>query len=560
VTLPRTRVVATVLTAGMCAAIFVLTWFGYRATRGWEHGSALLLERRANEAADLLVMALMRDMHAVQRSVLLPADWNAFMQDPPYDVSTIVATAFARYPYPDAFFAARGELTAESLLFFTRSDRPPAWAQLNAVSSRFPVAVLDAPALAARLIAQIGRVEREASSRRDFAVFEFRAAGTEYQAIVHLRHSGLFRERLDGVFGFLVDMTWMRRHYFQQVTSQIATISGAANGLEFAVFDEHGTSVASTLSVASPGSTSRRSFPVMFCDPLLVAVDQPKREFQQEWVVQVVAAADPTLPAAIRSAERTLLLAAAAAGALLLGLMLTSRAVSASYRLTELRSEFVSSVTHELKTPISTIRALGDTLVSGRVSSREGQREYAQLVVQEAKRLTRLVDNLLALSRITDITEVYWFEPLPLDSLVQKSLAGFEQQITTAGFRTHMEIPPDTPLIQVDRTAVGLLLDNLIDNAIRYSPSERSLVFTASWADGVVVLNVSDKGRGIPHDEIHHVTRKFFRGGRQGSNGSGLGLAIVKRIVADHHGALEITSRVDEGTTVSVSFPMAERR
>jgi signal transduction histidine kinase len=552
--------VAAGLTAGMCAAVFVLTWFGYRATRGWEYGSALLLERRANEAADLLVTALTRDMHAVQRSVLLPADWNAFMQDPPYDVSTIVATAFARYPYPDAFFAARGDLTPESLLFFTRSDRPPAWAQPSEVSSRFPVAVLNVPTLAARLIAQIGRVERESVSRRGFAVFEFEAGGTDYQVIVHLRHGGLFRERLDGVFGFMVDISWTRRHYFQQVTSQVATIGGASNGLEFAVFDEHGTSVASTTSAASRGPTSHRSFPLMFCDPLLVAVDQSKRFFQQQWVVQVAAAADPTVPVGIRGAERTLLLAAAAAGALLLGLVLTARAVSASDRLTEVRSEFVSTVTHELKTPISTIRALGDTLVSGRVSSREGQREYAQLVVQEAKRLTRLVDNLLALSRITDITDVYWFEPLSLEALVEKSLAGFEQQLTVAGFHAQIEIPVDAPLIRGDRTAVGLLLDNLIDNAIRYSPAERSLLFTTSWAHGVVVLNVSDEGRGIPRDEIHQVTRKFFRGRRQGSNGSGLGLAIVKRIVADHHGALEITSRVDVGTTVSVTFPMAESR
>ena len=553
--LPRTPVVAAALTAGMLAAICVLTWFGYRATRGWEHGSALLLERRANEAADLLVTALTRDMHAVQRSVLLPADWNAFMQDPPYDVSTVVAGAFARYPYPDAFFAARGDLTPDSLLFFTRSDRPPAWAPSSAVSSRFPVEVLNAPALAARLIAQILRVEREASSRRGFAVFEFQAAESDYQVIAHLRHSGPFRERLDGVFGFMVDIGWTRRHYFQQVTSQVATIGGASDGLTFAVFDEHGLNVASTASTAARGPTTRRSFPLMFCDPLLVAVDQPKRFFRQEWVVQVAAVPDPTFPVAIPGAERALLLAAAAAGALLLGLMLTARAVSASDRLTELRSEFVSTVTHELKTPISTIRALGDTLVSGRVPSREGQREYAQLVVQEAKRLTRLVDNLLALSRITDITDVYWFEPLSLETLVEKSLIGFEQQIAATGFEIHIAISPDTPLVRGDRTAVGLLLDNLIDNAIRYSPVHRSLLFTSSWDEDAVVLHVIDKGRGIPGDEIDHVTRKFFRGRRQGSNGSGLGLAIVKRIVADHRGALEIASRVDAGTTVSVTFP-----
>src|SRR6185295_6832335 len=142
-------------------------------------------------------------------------------------------------------------------------------------------------------------------------------------------------------------------------------------------------------------------------------------------------------------------------------MVLMARAVRARAHLAELRSEFVSSVTHELKTPIAAIRAAGDTLVSGRIPSPSGRREYAQMVVQEAKRLTRLVDNLLALSRITDVTEVYSFEPQALDALVDDTLQGFGTQLGAAGFDTQVEIPADLPLVRADRTAMGLLLDNL---------------------------------------------------------------------------------------------------
>ena len=179
------------------------------------------------------------------------------------------------------------------------------------------------------------------------------------------------------------------------------------------------------------------------------------------------------------------------------------------------------------------------------------------MVVQEAKRLTRLVDNLLALSRITDVTEVYSFEPLALDALVARAMQDFDHQFREAGFETQVDVSTDLPLIHADRTAMTLLIDNLIDNAIRYSPTTRSLIVSAHRRDDAVVLDVADRGRGIPADEIALVTRKFFRGRHLVSNGSGLGLAIVKRVVSDHGGRLAIRSAVADGTTVSVTLPIA---
>jgi len=537
----------------MFASACVLAWYGYRATRQWQRSSVLLNQQRATQTADLLATALTRDMHAVQRLVLPSADWNHFLDDPLYDVTTAVASAFARYPYPETFFAARADLRPGEMLFFTRSNRPPPWAEPGAVSNRFPVAAITEPGLAATLIE---RIEPEAVNRRRFAIFGVRTAGTSYQVIAHLRYRGPSEDRLDSVFGFMVNMTWAREHYFQELTNQVARIGGPTAGLSLAVVDDQGVRVASTQPGAWQGQVSR-PFSVTFFDPLLVAVAQPKDLARWEWAVQVGGAADPTLADAIHGADRTLVLAAFAAGALALALVITGRALSARDRLVELRSEFVSTVTHELKTPIASIRALGDTLVSGRIPTQDGQREYAQLVVQEAKRLTRLIDNLLALSRITDVTEVYWFEPLSLEALVEQTLEDFESQMEAAGFQTHVEIPADLPPIQADRTAMGLLLDNLIDNAIRYSVNGRSLTISAARDNGHVVLNVADRGRGIPQDEIAQVTRRFFRGRDGGSNGSGLGLAIVQRIVNDHHGRLDIASAAGAGTTVSVKLPVA---
>ena len=116
-------------------------------------------------------------------------------------------------------------------------------------------------------------------------------------------------------------------------------------------------------------------------------------------------------------------------------------------------------------------------------------------------------------------------------------------------------MPENLPFIRIDQTAFRLAFDNLLDNAIRYSSTRCELTIDGREENGLVVLDVSDRGIGISDDEIGLVTRRFFRGRRAGSGGSGLGLAIVQRIVTDHGGSVRIRSTVGEGTTVSVSMP-----
>ena len=115
------------LAAGVCVSVAILCWFGYRAMIGWERSARLLADRRANQAADLLLTALSRDMRGVQHQVLSSPYWDAFLADPSADITTLVAGAFARYPYPESFFAWRGEPRPNGVLLFTRSDRKPAW-------------------------------------------------------------------------------------------------------------------------------------------------------------------------------------------------------------------------------------------------------------------------------------------------------------------------------------------------------------------------------------------------------------------------------------------------
>jgi len=301
--------------------------------------------------------------------------------------------------------------------------------------------------------------------------------------------------------------------------------------------------------------TNTRPFELMFFDPDLM-IDPPP-DLRGSWKVQVSAAGDVALSQAIRGANRTFLVGAASAFTLAIGLVLTARAERSSAKLAEMRSEFVSTVTHELKTPIATIRAAAETWSQNRLGGIDTFQSYGRLVVDEAKRLSRLVENLLAYARITDIAQAYAFEPLPVGVLFQDIQQEFEAQLDEAGFDLQINLPSNVGPVRGDRLALRLLFDNLIDNSIRYSKAERRVHLTAESTGSTVTIHVSDSGIGIPPEEIPLVTQKFVRGRRAPSGGSGLGLAIATRIARDHHGALSIQSKLDEGTTVSVTLPAA---
>ncbi len=540
------------MAAGVCVSIAILTWLGYRVTREWQHSSAQFASRRANDSADLLVTALTRDMRGVQTSVLSSPRWDELMQDGPYDIVTLVASAFARYPYPESFFGWRDGGAPPDLLFFNRSDRPAGWMPAGASAMRYPVTVGTHAPTAAVLVA---RIRRDASAGRRFSIFEVELDGVPYQVVARLLYRDPFREQLDGVFGFTVNLDWIGQHYFPEFTRQVAHIDTSGVQLNLTVTDEHDRIVTSTDPLVRTGQANRRPFPLAFFDPRLVALDRPVDLPSRTWLVQVLVARDPTLSAAIEGADRTLIVSALAAVALAVGFVLTGHAWRASAKLAEIRSEFVSTVTHELKTPIATIRAAGDTLAAGRIADAETSREYAQIVVQEARRLTRLVDNLLAYARVTDVADVYSFEPTSVHHIVQSALDRCRRQLVSAGCRVEVNVSPGLPPVRVDRTAMELLIDNLIDNAIRYSHEPRRLRISARAGKDGVRLELADNGQGIPPDEIERVTRKFVRGRDAGSGGSGLGLAIAARIARDHGGSLAITSEVRRGTTVVVALP-----
>jgi signal transduction histidine kinase len=250
------------------------------------------------------------------------------------------------------------------------------------------------------------------------------------------------------------------------------------------------------------------------------------------------------------------MLVLAVAGGLVAALLAANRAV----RLSEMKSDFVSNVSHELRTPLSSIRVFGEFLKAGRADDPETARRYGRHIEAESRRLSRLIDNILEFSRIESGSREYRFAPANLEEIVEAAVEAFRVRSREAGFTIEYEGPAEAlPAVRMDPDAIGQVMYNLLDNAVKYSGTSRWIGVTVAAENGAVLCSVRDKGIGIPRTEQNKVFERFHRAGTSlvhDVKGSGLGLSIVDHVVRAHGGSVRLTSEPGEGTVVSVRLPV----
>jgi len=264
------------------------------------------------------------------------------------------------------------------------------------------------------------------------------------------------------------------------------------------------------------------------------------------------------LLSAHRRADTTLLAIGVAAIVFGVSLVLARRTVMKDAKLSEMRSRFVSSVTHDLKTPLANIHALASTLARESQSTSERYRAYPHLVMQEATNLGRLVDNMLAYARITDVAEAYAFEPMAAAELVDEALKGFQPQLAENRIRIDVEAPADLPFVRADQRAMVLALKNLIDNALRHARSggDGHVRISARRVGPTAFIEVQDDGCGISAKKLAAVRESIASRTFAPTDGGGLGLAIASTVIADHGGTLTVDSALGKGTRCVIGLPV----
>jgi signal transduction histidine kinase len=247
---------------------------------------------------------------------------------------------------------------------------------------------------------------------------------------------------------------------------------------------------------------------------------------------------------------------------LVLGTYFIARAIQREAEVQRMQSNFVSAVSHEFRSPITSMRQLSEMLALGRVSSEERRQLYYETLVKETSRLQRLIEGLLNFGRMEAGARQYQFEEHDALVIVENVVREFAPQIGASG--KHIEaVRTKGPLwIEADFDAISVALRNLLDNAIKYSPDQPTVWVECGLDQGRVVIRVRDQGLGIAESERRTIFKKFMRGSAAiaaNVKGSGVGLAMVSHIMAAHGGEITVASELGRGSMFTMSFPTVER-
>jgi two-component system phosphate regulon sensor histidine kinase PhoR len=232
--------------------------------------------------------------------------------------------------------------------------------------------------------------------------------------------------------------------------------------------------------------------------------------------------------------------------------------VTALRQLERVRTEFVANVSHELRTPLTAIQGYLETLLSGALEERENARRFLEIVLRHSERLGRLLNDLTDLSNIELGKVTLRREPVRLDEVVASVLAIIGPRAAGSRVTVSADIPAGLPIVSADRDRLAQILINLVDNAVKYTPSGGSVTVTAREREGAIEVAIADTGIGIPPADLPRITERFYRVDKARSRelgGTGLGLAIVKHLVVAHGGDLHIESEQERGTTVRFTLP-----
>jgi signal transduction histidine kinase len=246
-------------------------------------------------------------------------------------------------------------------------------------------------------------------------------------------------------------------------------------------------------------------------------------------------------------------------GIVLLGIFIIYRDIRREEELSKMKSDFISNVSHELKTPIAAIRMLADNLRQSRVEEEPRKMEYYQLISKESARLSHLIDNILDFSRVEGQRKRFQFEPCDVSAVVNETVRQFRSLMDDQSQKIETTHHENLPEVIADPDAIALALFNLLDNAAKYSAKGSRIDVGVSSDGGFVCIDVSDHGVGIPREEQAKIFEKFYRVQRTDGRkipGSGIGLTLVREIAEAHKGQVELVSEPGAGSTFRIKLPI----
>ncbi len=247
------------------------------------------------------------------------------------------------------------------------------------------------------------------------------------------------------------------------------------------------------------------------------------------------------------------------AGILIFGLIFTIRSITHEMELSRMKSDFVSTVSHEFKSPLTSIRQIAEMLEAGRVPSEERRQRYYELLLEQSERLSLLTENVLSFAKMEEGKREFVFENLDIGALLKDIVSTIQERVRHDGFVIGTEIEKSLPPVLADASALTQAVNNLIDNAVKYSGDSKKVMVKAYHELQNVVVQVKDFGHGIKKEEVNKIFDRFYRGGDELTRtvkGSGLGLTLIEQIVEAHKGSVQVESEPGKGSQFSMRLPL----
>lgn len=536
--------------ATFCAAALVL-YLQHRAITALESQTRVILKQISEQTATDVALEVRRTLDGPVFEALTAVNHPELRAGRLDLVARQYAEGLEAYPHVDRFLVWSKEtqaVTPDEALFYSRSSPRGARTPHEGLTSfaREP---------------ELGRVvielaERHRASQQIYVAAEGVGPNRRYSVFLRLFWADARRLEYFEILGFVVEPEMLRHRLFaalhERSLGALLKQRGGDVPLMLRVTDERGAFVygdAATPSTAASVDLAMLFYPTDRIDSRL-ANGVPARP----WRIEVGAPERGGLGRAGQGYWPTIL----SVMLMLVALGLTLQANRRAADLTRMQADFISHVSHQLKTPLSLLSAVTETVDMDRVRSPEKLSQYLGIVRSEVARLSALVQRILEFSRLQQ-QRGYEFEVIDLAALVRETVAAFESSLSGHfTFRVIEETEP--PLVLADPAAIEQALVNLLDNAVKYSGDIRRVTVGVRAAGDTAVIEVTDHGAGIDKSDQRRIFEKFYRG--RGAalhrDGFGLGLPIVQELVHAHRGVVEVDSVPGQGSTFRIVLPLVE--
>jgi signal transduction histidine kinase len=472
----------------------------------------------------------------------------------------LVADAYRRglesYPQVERFFLwtdeTERELSGEVVFFDRRSTSATAQHEFGP----FYRDVELGSRLFAAARAQIG-------THQIYAARSLKIGHVAYDVFIRVFYTTAAREQFFAVMGFVVNLEAARKQLFPELQrrrlGEMLEPKDGSPQFEMRVFDQDARHVFGPPLPAHPAS-ARTTFAMQFYPADDIRTRMAATLPQRYWTLVISPRPGSVEAAVVSSRGQAYGLSVLSVLLMLVALAFTFQSRKRARQLARMQSDFVTHVSHQLKTPVSLLSAVAETITLDRVRSQEKLAQCLGMIRTQTAQLSTLVEQILEISRVGDAGRPLELETVQLGALVRETVEAFARALEGEGYKISVVEAGPTPTVAADPAALEQVLVNLLDNAVKYSGESRTIVVRAGITGSDAIVEVIDQGIGIEPESVPRIFERFYRGAARTKHraGFGLGLSIAHDIVAAHFGRIEVTSAPGKGSTFQVRLPLLQ--